>query len=135
MEREAVLNRTYASASYAFGCSDELTELSRSIFGVAQEDVSPPDSEDGAAEDAFYEAYGLAYAPDWEQVHGFEALGWDVTDEYGHPLLVLRQFSYQLLAAIKGEFGAKLPGEVPVPADAWGAQLERDRAKFQRRQR
>jgi hypothetical protein len=149
LERRAVFFP--ALAADAADRDDELAEISRAIFGVAFDDIGPTDPREweetpfgermkplppgveeayDAAFEKFAGDYLLADAPDWDQVKGFAALGWDVTDENGRPLLVLRRFSNQLLAAIRGEYGAKLPGEIPTSAERWAEGLEQDKSVF-----
>jgi hypothetical protein len=132
VERLATINPAITTDSARDLYADLFAELSRSVFGVAYDDVGPDEDAGVVSGDwsAFEAAYRLAEAPDWDQVNGFRELGWDVTDDHGRPLLVLRHFSWQLLAAIRGEFGAKLPGETPISAEIWGDSLEADARRF-----
>lgn len=67
-----------------------------------------------------------------EQRPLWEALGWDVTDGNGQPLICLAEyFERPLLAFIKGlpSYGADEPA-AEVKAEDWGAALEAEARRF-----
>ncbi|MGH7023439.1 MAG: hypothetical protein ACREEB_07595 [Caulobacteraceae bacterium] len=134
LERMAALDPTIAADKSRETRADLIDQISMDVFGVTYDDIGF-DEDDAAMSDADWEGFEMRYAlaegPDWEQVKAFRQLGWDVRDQHGRPLLVLHHFSWQLLAAIRGEFGAKLPGEISVSADAWGAAMEAEAKQFQ----
>lgn len=132
LERAAALDPTLASIRAQMTRAEELDRISREVFGVVAEDIGFDDDVDPSDVEweRFAARYDLAYAPDWDQVEGFRSLGWDVTDDNGRPLLVLNHFNWQLLAAIHGEFGAKLPGETPISAETWGSSIEAEARRF-----
>lgn len=139
IERQAVLEPALAARSAEWR-DDRIDDVSRKVFGILITEVGPtlPADLDELTEDELlawrtsYEAaakhYSLAAANAQEQVSGFAALGWDVTDEYGRPLRTLGHFCFQLQAAIRGEFGAKLP--VAVDAETWGGNMAKDALSF-----
>jgi hypothetical protein len=133
LERQAALNPEIAADRARVTHGEDIDHISTEVFGVTYDDIGL-DFDDAEVSDAEWEAfatgYRLAEVPAWEQVKGFRELGWDVTDEHGRPLLVLHHFSWQLLAAIRGEFAAKLPGAVPISPDVWGSSIEAEARRF-----
>ena len=123
-EQKAVLDRRW--------CQDEpdsddrivIDEASREVFGTTEFDVWP-DNESDPAWAAFY-----AHSDD-RLVFG--PLGWDITDDFGRPMLILEHFSHQLYAAIKGMAGRLPEAETPQVDSAWEKALQAEAATFRRR--
>jgi len=69
-----------------------------------------------------------------EMVEVFRSHGWDLTDDFGRPLLTIKALAVPMMAAIHGVAGANLPG-TDVDAASWGAGLEEQAARFRRGQR
>lgn len=123
-EQKAVLDRRW--------CQDEpdrddriaIDDASREVFGTTEFEVWPDDESDPA--------WAAFYAHSDDRLV-FEPLGWDITDDYGRPMLILEHFSHQLYAAIKGIAG-RLPDEEPAKVDAaWETALQADAVRFKGR--
>lgn len=124
-ELRIVLDRSLAAK--AAGWDGVFDDLSRELFGATADQVEDHD-------DCFV---GDDLAPwcweryDHDAVGVFRRHGWDVTDDYGHELMVLTHLKSQLLAAIHGKAGAHLPG-IGTDPESWGRRLEQE--ALQRRQ-
>lgn len=116
-------------------------KASEALFGIKRiviwsgplDDESDEDVERFlAAEAAFCARYADAFSTGEEMLGAFAVHGWDVSDGYGHPLYVMEQFAIPLLAAILGDYGAKLPAAEAM-AEAWGADLAAEARRFRNR--
>jgi hypothetical protein len=104
------------------------------------------DEEYEAACDRWEQHFALlsAYGDDEaKMVAVFEAMGWDVTDPDagGDVLLAVDRLGRQLVCAIKGLAGARLPGapmseeRAKVEAEAWGSDLAAEAERFRGKRR
>ena len=123
-EQKAVLDRRWCQDEPETEDRNAIDDASREVFGTTEFDVWPDDQADPAWA-AFY-----AYSDDRLV---FEPLGWDITDDFGRPMLILEHFSHQLYAAIKGIAG-RLPDEEPAKVDtAWEMALKAEAQRFKGR--
>lgn len=125
LERRAQLEPALAAES-ARDREDAFDQVSRLNFGLTADEVmdewefDPDDLIDP------HEA-----CSEHDEAAKFYALGWDVTDEAGRPLLVLKHFDRQLALVVNGAIEL-VSGRDP---EAWGAALEAERESFQKSRR
>ena len=110
--------------SYSGGWFDEqIEQLSSKLFGFTLDEL-----ELDTADEKHLAVISAAHAPMGEELQRFAALGWDVADEHGRPLLILPHFAFQLAAAALGVMG-HLPSQ-DVSAEDWGAAMAAEAARF-----
>ena len=63
----------------------------------------------------------------------FEPLGWDISDEFGRPMLMLEHFSHQLYAAVKGIAGQVPQDAAPAQESGWVKAMEADARRLRSR--
>jgi hypothetical protein len=113
LERRAQLDRSLAAES-ARSREDAFDEVSVALFGITA-DQAMEEWEWG--EDDILNPHTALSENDLAAM--FHRLGWDVTDEYGRPLLVMKHFDRQLALVLAGEIELK-SGREP---EAWGDEL------------
>jgi len=143
-ELEDLLRRIAAEKNPAWtplrdGLQDKIDRLSRSLFGITQEetDLPPPAFASGIIGfDARYEAW-IDEFYDGEEPVDPAALGWDLNDAAGEELKCADYFYDQIVAAHKGLMG-RLPGaqksdaEIAKDSKEWEARLRAEAGKFKR---
>jgi hypothetical protein len=126
LEFKAVMKREFAEPE-ARAEHPELDECSRKIFGLtADEAEATPRPADWD---------GIDTKPVQAQVDGFEAAGWDVTDDKRRPLRTLGHWNQQLWLAVRGVAGALpfQPDDDHHGDKDWGASLAADAKRFKKR--
>lgn len=124
-ESRIVLDKSLAARSA--GWDGTFDALSVELFGVTAEQV---DQREYAFEgDEMATWCRECFEPD--AVSLFRRHGWDVTDDYGHELMVLTHLKDQFLAAIHGKAGAHLPG-VGTDPESWGRRLQQEASERRR---
>jgi hypothetical protein len=135
------------------GLAEDVEALSRRLFGITDDDTTH-EAEAFWDEDRrerewnrWEENFALLYAEgdeaEAQMIKVFRLGGWDVTDpiERDAPLLALDHLGRQLVCAIKGLRGARLPGapltdeQAAKVAKDWGAALAADASRFTSKRR
>ena len=124
LERKAVLDRRWCQDEPEPEARAVIDAVSREVFGTTEFEVWPEDESDPLWAPFFVHS-------DDRQV--FEPLGWDVSNEYGRPMLMLEHFSHQLYAAVKGIAGQVPQQAAPVEEGGWVKAMESDAQRFRRR--
>lgn len=105
--------------------------VSRALFGISQHGAAPREPDVNEEDDP--EAWAR-YDADVERFEAvddlsYEQMGWDVNDDLGRELLVLRQFSRQIAAAYLGIAG-KTPDVQAAGVQTWAAKMEAEASRF-----
>ena len=129
LERRAQLDPTIAAES-ARSRVDEIDEVSLLNFGI-DADEAMDRLWDMVSSDQPLVFNPYTVTSEHDTAARFRALGWDVTDEHGRPLLVLKHFDAQLALVVNGALELQAHKD---PA-TWGASLETEAAMFKRQKR
>jgi hypothetical protein len=126
LERRAQLDPSLAADAARYR-EDEFDRVSRLNFGVTFEealDLWDSDESDDPINPI------MAFS-EHDEAALFHKQGWDVTDEAGRPLLVLKHFNVQLALVI----GGLLQLTQTVDPETWGEGLEAEAERFKRQKR
>jgi hypothetical protein len=101
----------------------ELDEASTALFGLTADEADDIERPQGWDR--------IDRKPERDQVAGFEAEGWDVTDDKRRPLRLLGHFSTQLWLATRGVAGT-IPFIPDAKPDLLSSSLAAEAARFRR---
>jgi hypothetical protein len=137
LERAAVMDPAFRALS-VINLDDRFDKTSRLLFGVTRSatlfkyrddlDSYRAEEKQRRAWDAHENRYEFEYCSDRELVAYFAKRAWDVTDDEGRPLYVLRHFSRQLGCALSGG-KAKVP-PVGLSVEGWEERMEAAARRF-----
>jgi hypothetical protein len=124
LEYRALLKRDFAEPE-ARAEFPEINACVSALFGLTPDEAEatprPPGWDD------------LEQQPPAAQVAGFEAEGWDVTDDKRRPLRVLGHFCTPLSLAMRGVAGTLPFQPESTEPEAWMSKLEAEAKRFRKR--